>query len=289
MKNKNEEKENYSNEKYKLSSIFYFIVGLIITLVFSYKILVNEIDINIKNVDYVTLLSFILAFFSIVLSMMFYFKSNDSSNKFYDNTYKFTKDISIILGRIEAGFGEKLQNLDKNYSGLSSKIETNNKSVTVGEVEETKSDKNEIQKNLATEYKERNEIISNLIEKATIDSQEKESIKNNLREKEKTILELSKNLESLQKRLRFQENNYLFNDIPSRLIEWIKRKIIKLENYQELPKYGTLRLSEQIKKIIPDPQSMVYHDLLKSGLINENGDLTIKGSRIIREITRTIL
>ena len=39
-------------------------------------------------------------------------KATDTSNNFYDNSYKFTKEISEILGRIEAGFGEKLKHID---------------------------------------------------------------------------------------------------------------------------------------------------------------------------------
>jgi hypothetical protein len=84
--------------------------------VFTWK--VATVDFSNVQLDFGAVLSIILAFFAIGLSVAFYFKATDTSNLFYDNTYKFTKDISEILGRIEAGFGERLRHLDEGYSGL---------------------------------------------------------------------------------------------------------------------------------------------------------------------------
>jgi predicted PurR-regulated permease PerM len=57
-----------------------------------------------------------LAFFAIGLSVGFYLKTNEISATFYDNTYKFTQEVSEILGRIEerfGGVGERLRHMDE--------------------------------------------------------------------------------------------------------------------------------------------------------------------------------
>ena len=66
-----------------------------------------ETNLNI-TVDFPTLLSLLLGFFSVWLASLFYFKATDSSNAFYDNTHKFTAATSQLLAKIEAGFGERL-------------------------------------------------------------------------------------------------------------------------------------------------------------------------------------
>ncbi|TOH64776.1 hypothetical protein CGI76_24340, partial [Vibrio parahaemolyticus] len=63
-------------------------------------------DIELK-MDVPTFLSIVLALFSVGLSAIFYFKATDTSNKFYDNSYKYTKDVAQLLVKIESGFGER--------------------------------------------------------------------------------------------------------------------------------------------------------------------------------------
>jgi len=92
------------------------IIALIIII--SWKLLNSDITINIKEFGFSDLISLILAIFAMSLSIAFYFKANETSNLFYDNVYKFTKDTSEILGRIEAGFGEKLRHINEGYVGL---------------------------------------------------------------------------------------------------------------------------------------------------------------------------
>jgi len=72
------------------------------------------------TMDTSTLLSLLLALFSVALSALFYFKATDTSNAFYDNTYKFTKEIAELLVKIESGFGEKLRHLDEGYKNTRS-------------------------------------------------------------------------------------------------------------------------------------------------------------------------
>lgn len=91
-------------------------VVAVFSILVGWKLTVSTIPIGV--VDFPTLLTTLLSLFAIALSLAFYFKATETSNTFYDNTYRFTKDISEILGRIEAGFGERLRHLDEGYSGL---------------------------------------------------------------------------------------------------------------------------------------------------------------------------
>ena len=85
-----------------------------------------DIDIGIKadSLDVSDILSILLAFFAIGLSVFFYFKSSEESSRFYENSYIFTKEISELLGRIEAGFGEKLRHIDDGYNVISGKFDS---------------------------------------------------------------------------------------------------------------------------------------------------------------------
>ena len=65
-----------------------------------------------------SLLSLLLAFFSIFISSFFYFKADEASNRFYETSYNFMKDVSVTLGKIEERFGEKLNTLNDKVSHL---------------------------------------------------------------------------------------------------------------------------------------------------------------------------
>lgn len=64
-----------------------------------------------KGLTVESILSMLLAFFSIFISIFFYFKADETSNKFYDSSYEFMKEQSVLLGRIEERFGEKFESL----------------------------------------------------------------------------------------------------------------------------------------------------------------------------------
>lgn len=59
-----------------------------------------------------SILSTLLAFFSIFISIFFYFKADETSTNFYKSSYDIMKDVSVTLGKIEERFGEKLNSLN---------------------------------------------------------------------------------------------------------------------------------------------------------------------------------
>ena len=62
------------------------------------------------------MLNLLLALFAVGLSATFYFKATETSERFYANTYDFSKDISEKIGRIEERFGGQLEPMRADYA-----------------------------------------------------------------------------------------------------------------------------------------------------------------------------
>ena len=118
-----------------------------------------------------SILSTLLAFFSIFISVFFYFKADETSSKFYDSSYKFMKDISVTLGKIEERFGEKLNSLSDKVSHL----DRESKAATE-EIEDKQEDKDR--------------IINELMEKANLSEAERSEYKKMLESKDQEIEQL---------------------------------------------------------------------------------------------------
>jgi hypothetical protein len=97
-----------------IRTITYSAVILAVTGVVAYRL--AKARFNFSQFDFSQLLSMLLALFSIGLSATFYFKATDTSNRFYDRTYRLTKDLFEILGRIEERFGEQLKGIHEDTS-----------------------------------------------------------------------------------------------------------------------------------------------------------------------------
>lgn len=142
------------NIKKHNSWLRYFVI-FVFTLVFAYK--VCTIDFSDIKIDIVTILSFGVAFFAIWLSVIFYFKADEASNRFYNETYRFIKDTSIMLGRIEVSFGEKLNNVEKLFGKNQNPLDKEKLAELIKEKEEIEKEKNSL-------FKEKEEIEKKLIE-----------------------------------------------------------------------------------------------------------------------------
>lgn len=115
-----------------------------------------------------SILSTLLAFFSIFISIFFYFKADETSTNFYNSSYQFMKDISVTLGKIEERFGEKLNSLNDKISHLD-RISTE----ASAEIKDKKDDKDS--------------IINDLMDKANLNEEEKEKYRKELAEKDSEI------------------------------------------------------------------------------------------------------
>ena len=163
--------------------------------VVTWKLINADVNISIKEFSFTDLLSMFVSFFAIALSVAFYFKATETSNRFYDNSYSFTKEISEILGRIEAGFGEKLKHIDEGYAGIRDRFDQLPFDANKAK-EEIEAEKEEIEK----KKKEQNDLLESLAEKAKLAEAEKEEL---FRKMETT----SKELDSAKSDLRRMQRN----------------------------------------------------------------------------------
>ncbi|WP_353187996.1 hypothetical protein [Pseudomonas sp.] len=156
------------------------------------------------SVDFPTLLSLLLALFSVWLSALFYFKATESSNSFYDNTYKFTADVSQLLTRMDTGLGEKLALLESRYSDLKEYMRSGygatdrDSSVTDEQIDQEKAELEKV-------VSEKDIIIARLIESSSLEDAEKEKIRVELEEKNNKIKDLLDEVEALSGRQNFEQ------------------------------------------------------------------------------------
>lgn len=137
----------------------------------AYRLAVLDVVIDLTGFSFTDLLSLFLAISAIALSAAFYFKADESSQGFYNNTYHFTKDVSEILGRIEAGFGEKLRHIDEGYSGLSEKFDR----MPFDKVA-TKADEETKEAEIQEQEAKRQDIIEDLMRRADLADEEKREL-----------------------------------------------------------------------------------------------------------------
>lgn len=262
------------------------IVILVLTIIIGVKLILSDLNFDFSKFEFSDLLSLILAIFSIGLAVAFYFKATDTSNQFYDNTYKFTRDISNILGRIESGFGERLRHLDEGYSGLINKFD-NGVGGSEEKVEEVKKEFENEKEKLETEIREKEEILENLIKRAQLEEGERESILSQLREKEKEIDNQSRELHYLKRQLRRAETNReieIINNIPMEIQELVS-EIIKNElDISTLIEAPIDYLRRRIKITLEKYSDKAKYMLEKYDLVSPDGRLSTIGAEVFKSI-----
>lgn len=283
----NETKENWNYKIKNRESIAKIVIGIILFALIAYKLAISDLTFDFSNFNFSDLLSLTLAIFAISLSVAFYFKATDTSNKFYDNTFKFTKDTSEILGRIEAGFGERLRHLDEGYTGLRDKFDGGNQ-VSAEEIETTKKELEEEKIKLKKERTEKDEILSSIMKKAKLSEKEKQEVLEKLDNKENEISILSKELHFLKRELR-QGENELRNNYPSIIsnmaMDFIKREKLDISMIIEAP------ISFIRRKIKFDKENhprIIYDRFGKYEIIEENGTFTAKGIELLKDVAKRI-
>ena len=125
------------------------------------------------DLSFDSILSTLLAFFSIFISIFFYFKADETSTNFYKSSYDIMKDVSIALGKIEERFGEKLNSLNDKISHLDS-------------ISSEKSEK------IKEQEDDKDKIINELMDKANLNEKEREEYKQQLEDNERQIEILKK-------------------------------------------------------------------------------------------------
>lgn len=291
MSTTNEKKDFFKSREIKqhskpsLFSWLKFIVGILFSILIVYKLAISDFVFDFTNFDFNSLLSLILAIFAISLSVAFYFKATDTSNSFYDNTYKFTQDVSEILGRIEAGFGERLRHLDEGYTGLIGKFDNGN---TEQNIKETKEELEKEKQKLKNDIEERNKILNSLIEKAQLEQHQKEEIRNQLKEKEVEISKQNNEINFLRNRLHSENKSDDIKslELPSNIIKLLLNFYKSLNDPEIIENMPTSIFMRRYKLELNELSNNERVSLQNLRIINEDGLFTVHGIRTLREIVR---
>jgi hypothetical protein len=267
-----------------LWSIVKGVCAIALTVVVCVKIYQTPLDLK---VDFPTFLSLVLALFSVGLATLFYFKATETSNTFYDNTYKFTKDIAQLLTKMESGFGERLKHLDEGYASMRSSLESNHPRPNDTAVEKTKQKLDEERTELNRVLEQRNKIVRDLIERSQLQSSEKEKFAEALKKKEAELTEMQTGMAKLNKQLFMERlhRRQLMNgdtekssgmDIFSRTHVINK---IGSEEVAKLPHTIIVRRFNRLADDLPRP----YLDDMESRGYYEDG-LTLRGARYLKQL-----
>ena len=230
--------------------------------VFSFKLFGMELSLDIKEFGFTDLLSMIVAFFAISLSVVFYFKATDTSNRFYDNSYAFTKDVSEILGRMEAGFGERLKHLDEGYSGIRDKFDRLpfDSAKTMEDIEK---ENQEIKDKEAEQHK----MLENLAKKAKLAETEKVELFEHMNTLSHELEQSKRQARRLEKKMRM--NNSRVDSESHAVLDYVNRRILKARDQERSPKSmrsGHLHLFREIKREQKPIKKLYLIELLEEEL-----------------------
>jgi hypothetical protein len=242
----------------------------------AYKIITSPFNLQI---DFTAILSLVLALFAVWLSALFYFKATESSNKFYENTYRHTKDIAQLLTRIESGFGERLRHLDEGYTSMRDRF-AQSPMVAVAK-KEIKAEEEHIEEKI----KEREELVTKLLEKTQLQFAEKQHFMSELAVKDAELKSALLELTRLRADLENTEE-IAGTATPEFLRKYLEMSILPRlgspETLADLPASMIMRL---FPKIAPQ-DSAFFRDMSRVGFTNEERDLTLKGAEYIRLLAR---
>lgn len=247
--------------------------------VMSYKLFSIDLSLNIKEFGFTDLLSMLVAFFAIGLSVAFYFKATDTSNRFYDNSYAFTKDVSEILGRMEAGFGERLRHLDEGYTGIRDRFDKLPFD-SAKALEEIEKENQEIKKKEAEQRK----TLEELAQKAHLVESEKTALFEHMEKLNRDLEESKAEARRLQKIMHINEMRH--GESAFEVLQYMARRFSEVRDPSSAIKSPMSSYANLFRKIKSDLPREAIRDLEIHGLIDDDGDLTRHAIERIRMIER---
>lgn len=210
-----------------------------------------DAKINIPNFDYLYFLSTVMAIFAIVLSILFYFKSTEHSNEFYNNIFSFTKDTSTILAELKANVGHIEQGVYKSL--LPNKEDSKEELEKIKNREQKLKDElNQfIEKNIKDQetirqWREKFENASNELSKL---EQEKQTLK-----EEKVEIIEPRLFDYLYNRLRFYDGDrrQMYIDRPDRLKIKLTHFFVETANEELIRDAQKIGLINENRRVIPE-------------------------------------
>lgn len=258
------------------------IILILFSVVLCYKLLTSEFNFQF---DFPSFLSLFLSLFSVGLAALFYFKATETSNSFYDNTYKFTQEIAALLVKIESGFGEKLSHLDDAYKGMRQSFDQLPSRMDIKEArKEIKKEEEEVENII----KEKDSIINDLLSKARLNKEESEKIFNELKSKDQKLTEAQQELDFLKKSLNRERDRFMHNQDIFPLDGNLRRLIDRVILPEIPPEYilsrGYPLVAKRFKIFLQDKPLSVIAKLKINNIIDNGGDLTEAGFAALRDI-----
>lgn len=278
------EKRIRNRESWLRSIIIFgtFLIFFSLFVIFAWGIAVGVVQLHIGDLGFSELLSLILALFAITLSAVFYFKATETSNTFYDNTYKFTSEVSRILGEIQSGFDEQLHHLDKGNEYLRDKIDRMN--TYPPNTKEIETEKEELQKKL----NEQDEMIETFVQKEQSSSAEKEQFIRELSGKMDEIESLKGQISVLERQLGRHELSHSRKSVLSRMQRYFAtRGINRLKILPE--EFIGLSIDEVIDMFQSHSHSLnpaFISDLESVGFIMSDGTLSMRGAKFLQKAVK---
>ena len=292
-------KENLSNIGGRLLIGCVCIMMLAFFGVISWRIAWSNWNLDLSKFDFSDLLALIMGLFAIAISVAFYFKATDTSNKFYDNVYKFTQETSEILGRIEAGFGERLRHLDEGYSGLQTRFDRFS-SITPAEgkkkVEETKEKETEEKAKFDKAKQEMESELKKLTHKAYSQERERHEFMEKLGSlqaerdmAEANLRQLKEERDRLQHEMQNMEQNMFLDarELEPYLMEMFHNSEFRHLIY-ELEDVTFENIRESFRNYLHMFPREFALELEKQGVLSENGELTKPGYIALRKMARKL-
>lgn len=214
-----------------------------------------DAQIIIPNFDYLYFLSTVMAIFAIVLSILFYFKSTEHSNEFYNNVFSFIKETSSVLAELKANIGHIEQGVYKSLFPDTSNTKEELEKINNREQSIQDDLKESLEKNIKDQ-----KTIKLLQEKIVATSKALAKLENeklSLKEDNKEIIE-PRLFDYLYTRFRFQdeERRRMYLERPSRL----KIKLNRL--FEDTTNTELIRDAKKIGLI--DEDNNVMHDKFNS-------------------------
>ena len=250
-------------------------VLIVIMTVVGWKFMNAELKIDLASFSFNDFLALILALFSVALSVAFYFKATEASNQFYDNTYKFTSEMSEILGRIESGFGERLRHLDEGYSGMRDRLDKlpYQQSATLADV---KKEEEEIKRKEA----EQRALFEDLAQKAKLAQHEKQALFSTLAQKSEELEQARAELRQMQESRRPTTGN---SSNTRAVISYVAQKLRRSMPFDQADERLTSsRIQELFEAIKAQLANEAIADLYKLDLIDSNGRLSREANMRLR-------
>lgn len=189
-----------------IGSVSIFVVGIMYAFIFG----------NIE-IDFITIVTLAIAFFSIYLSALFYFKATEQSNNFYDRSFNHTRQIQVLLSQMEGKFNKSLDILEKGNETIREKIDTVNGFEYLGNANSN------IQ---GVEQRKERFLEDTLFSKLEMSLEEKQTVMQELHklEKEKSLLQYQLNEILDNTTLKNERNTTNSRHNRDELLKWFQNK-----------------------------------------------------------------